>query len=209
MFRLDDINSKFSENTGSVFKNKGSRVLLYIHGFGSCGSGQKVDVLRQCFGDDEVLSPDLPICPLDAMTILENLIDEHPVDLMLGSSLGGYYAEWLNGCHKIPSVLINPAVKPYELLTEFIGTNQHWCTGEPFELTSEHVENLKQYSRREPGPDEHYLVLLHSDDEVLDYRVAAERYRDFNVVIEQGGNHRFENLDHYLAEIEAFRNANQ
>jgi predicted esterase YcpF (UPF0227 family) len=34
--------------------------------------------------------------------------------------------------------------------------------------------------------------------------VAAEVYADYEVVVEEGGNHRFENLGDYLERIEAF-----
>ena len=50
-----------------------------------------------------------------------------------------------------------------------------------------------------------YLVLLQTADEVLDYRAAADYYRDHQLCIEAGGNHRFENLADHLAAIDQFR----
>jgi len=37
--------------------------VMFIHGFASCGVGNKSTVLRQWFGTDQVLSPDLPADP--------------------------------------------------------------------------------------------------------------------------------------------------
>ena len=182
-------------------------MLLYIHGFGSCGRGNKIDCLRGYFGADEVLAPDLPPDPEAAMALLEGLIAVHPVDLLVGSSLGGYYAEWLNGQHQIPSVLINPSTDPFHTLASLIGPNHDWCSGEIFYWRYEHLQKLQLFRRSQPELDERYLVLLQTGDETLDYRLAAKRYSDFDVVIETGGNHRFENMSEYLSRIEAFYKA--
>ena len=180
-------------------------MLLYIHGFGSCGQGNKVVQLKKYFGANDVLSPDLSHDPPQAMAQLEELIAAHPVDMLLGSSLGGYYAEWLNGRHGIPSVLINPSTQPQITLARLIGPNKEWCTGKTFNWTAKQVESLGQFQRERPGASERYLLIVQTGDEVLDYRLAAERYRDYEVVITQGGNHRFESLEPYLPRIALFR----
>ena len=48
------------------------------------------------------------------------------------------------------------------------------------------------------------LVLLQQGDEVLDYRDAAAYYRDKDLVVSAGGNHRFDNLDDHLPRIDAW-----
>jgi predicted esterase YcpF (UPF0227 family) len=180
-------------------------MLLYIHGFGSCGNGEKSATLRAHFGDDEVLAPDLPPDPLAAIALLEDLIASQRVDLLVGSSLGGYYADWLNGRHLIPCVLINPATQPCRTLAPFIGPNRDWCRGEIFQWKAEYLDSLRRMYRPAPGEAERYLVLLQTGDEVLDYRLAERRYRNQEVVVEPGGSHRFENLAAHLPAIERFR----
>jgi len=49
-----------------------------------------------------------------------------------------------------------------------------------------------------------YYVLLQTDDEVLDYTMAAERYDGARLTIEQGGNHSFEGFENHLASIMDF-----
>jgi predicted esterase YcpF (UPF0227 family) len=58
--------------------------------------------------------------------------------------------------------------------------------------------------RKSTMDSEDYLVLLQTGDEVLDYRLAELRYARHQVIIEQGGNHRFENLTDYLPVIDEY-----
>ena len=151
-----------------------------------------------------MLSPDLPVEPAEAIKLLRKIIGENPVRLLIGASLGGYYADYLNSCYGIPAVLINPSTRPFETLKNYLGENTNWCSGESFEWLLEYCDTLASLYREAPTADERYLVLLQSADEVLDYRLAEARYRHHRVIVEQGGNHRFENLGDYLPVIEEF-----
>lgn len=179
-------------------------MILFIHGFASCGLGNKSQALRDYFGVDQVLLPNLSHDPDTAIRQLENLISRHPVDLLVGSSLGGYYATWLNHDSPRPSVLINPVVAPFACLSEYVGEHEG-CDGRLFELTDAHLAALEGLRRPTLRDNERYLVLLQTGDEVLDYRQAAAYYADKDLVIEQGGNHRFLDFEHYLPRIAAWR----
>lgn len=179
-------------------------MILYIHGFASCGLSNKSRVLMQHYGTDQVLAPDLNHAPAAAIQQLETLLAEHPVELLVGSSMGGFYATWLNRHNTpTPAVLVNPAVSPPKLLNDLIGEHEG-CQGK-FDFTPEHIQQLKAMRRDTLRVQEHYLVLLQTEDEVLDYRHAAAFYADKNVVVETGGNHRFENLNDYLPQIDHWR----
>ena len=176
--------------------------ILYLHGFGSCGEGNKSRGLGRYFGNEELLSPDLPYAPQEAIEMLSKLIAEERPSLLVGSSLGGFYATYLAEKFHIPAVLINPSCKPWETLAAYVGWQERFCDGEAFEFKQLYLEQLEklfvlpQRSR--------YLVLLQSEDEVLDYRVAKAQYKKFKVMVEYGGNHRFENIHEYLSMIESF-----
>lgn len=180
-------------------------MILFIHGFASCGLGDKSRALIRHFGRDAVLTPDLAHDPGAAAAQLEALVAAHDIDLLVGSSLGGHYATWLNRRHCLPAVLMNPAVAPQLLLAAYLGEHRRWCDGAPFRLTRRHLETFAGQVRPRLRPDERYLVLLQAGDELLDYRVAAGYYRGHRVVVQPGGSHRFENLPAYLPQIEAFR----
>lgn len=176
-------------------------MIVYIHGFGSCGWGEKSLTLRRYFGIDQMLAPDLPFHPEQAVAHLRDLIARHPVSALIGSSLGGFYATWLNAAQALPTVLINPVVRPQELLRAYLGPQRRWCDGSPFLVDDHYLQALLRLQRDRPGADEPYLVMLQQGDEVLDYRQAASFYRGKDIVQLPGGSHRFENLDHHLPEI--------
>lgn len=173
-------------------------LILFVHGFGSCGWGEKSLQLRRHFGIDQILAPDLPYHPDDAMTQLRGLIGRYPVQALIGSSLGGFYATALNAQAPVPSVLINPVVRPYELLTGYLGVQQRWCDNARFEVGEDYLQALVRLQRDRLAPEESYLVLLQQGDQTLDYRQAAAYYRDKEVVQVAGGSHRFDHLERQL-----------
>lgn len=182
-----------------------SRRILFIHGFGSCSNGEKSAALKKYFGADTLLAPDLDTHPSSAIHTLQRILSSEPVDLLIGSSLGGFFAVWLNRARPLPTVLINPAMQPWETLAAFIGLNRNWCTGEAFELAREHLDTLHAMARTPDPAREQYLVLLARHDEVLDYRDAARRFAAFDVRLDETDGHRFRRLAHYLDDIARFR----
>ncbi|MCF6205453.1 MAG: hypothetical protein L3J47_00975 [Sulfurovum sp.] len=179
--------------------------ILYIHGFGSCGSGQKSTVLRHYFGKENVDAPDLPPSPKDAIALLESMIEGGSYALLVGSSLGGFYATWLTERYGGKAVLLNPSTEPYMTLASHTGWQKRFCDGEVFEFKPIYLEQLKQFRLLPQSGD--YLVLLQSGDEVLDYQKAHHFYEKHRIIVEYGGNHRFENIDDYLCMIGNFKNA--
>jgi len=176
--------------------------LLYLHGFASCGEGNKSRALAAYFGDAHVFAPDLPYVPQEAIEMLTKLISAQKPSLLVGASLGGYYATYLAEKFDIPAVLINPSCEPWKTLAAYTGWQERFCDGERFEFKPVYLQQLEYLSVMTERS--RYLVLLQSEDEVLDYHVAKERYKDHRVVVEYGGNHRFENIGEYLSLIESF-----
>ncbi len=80
--------------------------VLYLHGFASSGSSGTVKVLRLLMPEAEVIAPDIPVDPHEALEMLRNIAAERQPDLVIGSSMGGMYAELLHGFDRI---LVNPA----------------------------------------------------------------------------------------------------
>ena len=176
--------------------------ILYLHGFASCGKGNKSLALQAYFGADNVIAVDLPPSPLDAINMIEEMLASSQYDLLIGSSLGGFYATYLAEKYQMKAVLLNPSTLPWETLAAYVGWQKRFCDDEMFEFKAIYLEQLKtlQCVPRKGV----YLALLQSEDEVLDYTKAQSLYNTHKVIVEYGGNHRFENIDDYLSMIENF-----
>ena len=178
--------------------------ILYLHGFASCGEGNKSLLLKAYFGADNVIAPDLPPSPIDAIDTIEEILESSKVDTLIGSSLGGYYATVLAEKYCMKAILLNPSTQPWETLAAYTGWQKRFCDEEVFEFKAVYLEQLKLL---QTAPQMgRYLLLLQSEDEVLDYTKAQSLYNKHKIIVEYGGNHRFENLDEYLSMVEKFIN---
>ena len=95
-----------------IFKGK---KVMYVHGFGSSGQSGTVQRIREVLPGAEVIAPDLPVIPVEAMTLLRQTCQQEKPDLIIGTSMGGMYAEMLYGYDRI---LVNPAFQMGDTMKE-------------------------------------------------------------------------------------------
>ncbi len=168
--------------------------IIYVHGFASTGSAVKAGILRQYFGDDNVLSPTLAVDPdlaIDQLTaLIEQLLDQNETPVLVGSSLGGFYSIFLAEKFNLKAALINPAVEAQVRLEEAVGFHRNWHSNEEFEFKESYLDSLAKYYVNKPDCS-HYLLLLQEDDELLDYRQAMEHLSTAQTVVKTGGGHHY------------------
>jgi hypothetical protein len=181
-------------------------LILYLHGFNSSPASKKCSQLRAAIAarglGEQFHAPALPHRPAQAMALVEAWIEAHARQTLtlVGSSLGGYYATYLAEAHAARAVLINPAVRPYDLFVPLLGPQQNLYTGECYELTPQHIAELRALEVETIHP-ERYLLLAEAGDEVLDYRHAVERYAGAQQLVLPGGDHSFSRFGDYIDTI--------
>ncbi len=187
-------------------------MLVYLHGLNSAGTSAKAAWLRAHLPHITVLAPTYPAHEADAAAaMLRAAIAQaraaRPADrrlLLVGSSLGGLWAQYLAPELGAGMVLINPALLPEESLLRYCGPQHNAATGEDYVLTPGHVRALARYRPARCNPAVPTLVLLDAADEVIDYRVAEAFYRACGRTrVYAGGSHRFEHLPQALPAIRA------
>ena len=84
------------------------RSVLYIHGFASAGSSGTATHLRNMLYEHgvEVISPDVPVMPTEALSLLKQTVAELQPELIIGTSMGGLYTEQMYGT---PRIMVNPS----------------------------------------------------------------------------------------------------
>ena len=177
-------------------------LFIYVHGFNSSPGSHKAQQFRQWMEDagrsDELLIPTLPHWPERAVRLLEQLVEQHQDrDITLvGSSLGGFYSiylveKYLIEKYQVRAVLVNPAVRPYDLLEELLGEQGNYYTDERYILTRKHLEQLLAIDCPVLSYPQQYLLLTQTADETLDYSEAVAKLADSPQLVQQGGSHGF------------------
>jgi len=191
-------------------------MIIYLHGFNSGGNAHKATWLRRHCAPIVVLSPTYePHRPHDAVRDLRKFIArldrENPDDpkrMLIGSSLGGFWAQYLAPEFGASLVLINPSVRPDETLARHTGRHPNHATGGETVLTANDVATLRDYRVEPCNPQVPTLLLLDEADEILDYRQAVAAFRGCGRTrVYPGGSHRFDHLPEALPEILALYNA--
>ena len=189
---------------------------LVIHGFTSSSSSNKAQLFRRWLAEkgreSEWVCPDLPIDPTEAMGILSEIIEQamnqakpaNPSLKLVGSSLGGYYANILAARYSLKAILINPAVDAGSRLSEAIGPHKNWHDDGVQEFTQGHVDALKAMDIPEPPEPDKIFLMTEMGDETLDYSQGVAYYRDCHQLIFRGGNHSFSRFESVLSLIDEF-----
>lgn len=194
--------------------------ILYIHGFNSSPLSVKAEQTRHYFQKNfphvHFYCPQIISNPKGAISQLEKIIESTKTNsrwYLIGSSLGGYFASYLSEKYNYPCVLVNPAIKPFELLEDYLGEQVNPYTEEVYQVTKAHMIDLKAIEPKvltfDSQQKNNYLVMVQTDDEVLNYKQAVEKYQHCRLIVEQGGDHSFVNFEQHLPALTEFFQLNR
>ena len=187
-------------------------MIIYLHGFRSAPASIKAQALKARMTErglaDRFWCEQLPVSPRAAIAHAEAAIARARAagltPTVVGSSLGGYYATWLAEHHDLQAVLVNPAVVAPLELGAYVGTQDNMYTGERFEFTRGHIDELRALEVAAITRPQRYWLLVETGDEVLDYRHAVDKYAGARQTVLEGGDHGFSRWGDYLDAVIAF-----
>lgn len=125
--------------------------IIYFHGFASSGASGTVSLLRRHLTNCTISAPDIPLDPHDALPYLKGLCADVNPDLIIGTSMGGMYAQQMWGRLRI---CVNPAFFMSQL-TEIVkvGTfpylNSRMNGDKEFVMTNEIIDHFKEMERHQ------------------------------------------------------------
>ena len=199
-----------------------SVICVYLHGFLSSANSQKgrwlfqqvqIENLQiQCASEilsvpifKEIMTPTYPISSPSASiqkveTLLQDLMiqNNNPIVLM-GSSMGGFYAQFLGQKYKLPYIMINPALNPKPIFLKNLGASHNPNTGEKFVINEAYIQQIERYDVAMLDLAIPTMLLMDQDDEVIDVAFALNKYPDrprfkAEVHVFKGGDHAFQHL---------------
>lgn len=185
-------------------------MILYLHGFRSSPQSFKARLLgerlRALGLEQQFCCPQLPASPKAAIELALNVMQDIPADelTLVGSSLGGYYANWLaekTGCR---AVLLNPAVQPPRDLEKYVGVTTAFHSNDVFEFKAEYIAELKELSVGSITMPERYFLIAATGDEVLDWREMTQHYAGAQQRVIQGSDHGLADFGDHVDELLAF-----
>lgn len=160
------------------------RKLVYVHGFASSGCSGTVMTLRRHLVGWTVVAPDLPVDPFEALEMLRNVVKEENPDVVVGTSMGGMYAQQLWG---VPRIVVNPSFEmSRSLLFGKMGRNKYMSKRKDgateFRIDKAVVERFKEMEKHQfdgiTDEEKRLVVGLFGDKDpvVHFYPLMAELY---------------------------------
>lgn len=124
--------------------------LVYFHGFASSGASGTVQLLRKIFPSAQVVAPDIPVDPEEALPMLQKLVQTEQPDVIVGTSMGGMYAQQMHGFLRI---CVNPSFRIST--SKLLHTGVHkWLNGrknheKKFRITADIIKRYNQMERKQ------------------------------------------------------------
>ena len=172
--------------------------ILYIHGFNSAFNSES-DKVKELLKIGNVIpfTYDTFDSPSNILKFIKEKIADNDIDLLVGTSYGGYWAMLLCKHLGIPAVALNPCVEPHKVLKEFEGQCTNFVTQETrtFKLSNEKFESVSETN------DFKYLLPLvgiELGDEVINAHESIDILKKHNLIVYEDGSHRFTNFSKFI-----------
>ncbi len=200
--------------------------VLYLHGFRSSPASFKARLLEQAMAQRGLLRdwhcPQLPASPAAAMASCRQWVQdafsaEHPngdaqaLDgrirdglVVIGSSLGGFYATCLAESWQCRAVVLNPVVHAARDLATQVGKHKQYHSEAPFEFLPEYIDELAAMAVPPPRDPGRYYLLAATGDEVLDWREMRQWYAGSHGHLIQGSDHGISDFADWLPDVMDF-----
>jgi predicted esterase YcpF (UPF0227 family) len=188
--------------------------VLYLHGFRSSPKSAKAQRLARHVAELQAAGmgltwacPQLPPSPQLAVQELSGLVANWPWQetVVVGSSLGGFYATVLAEKFGFRAAVINPAVAPARDLARYIGEQTQFH--DPTEAFFFRPEFVQEFEALAPYPIRHperYWALIAQGDEVLDWREMVSHHEGARIKLLDGSDHAVSDFEDHLPDLLAF-----
>lgn len=185
-------------------------LLVYLHGFRSSPrsskavmTGEAIKSLSTRDNPYEWYCPQLLASPKFSMDMVVEYIDSASFDrlVVIGSSLGGFYANFLAEKYGCKAVTLNPAVRASRELAPHVGMMTSYDSDEPFDFRPEYIDELKSLQVKKITSAGRYFLIAAKGDELLDWREMVQFYEGSKQLVLEGSDHGIADYADHLPEV--------
>jgi predicted esterase YcpF (UPF0227 family) len=188
-------------------------LLVYLHGFRSSPNSSKAVMTREAVkaistGSDsyEWYCPQLLASPKESMAMVTDHIDKSTFDhlAVVGSSLGGFYANYLAEKYGCKAVALNPAVRAARELAPHVGMMTAYDSDEPYDFRPEYIDQLLALQINAITRPSRYFLIAAKGDELLDWKEMVEFYTGAKQLVLDASDHGISEYADHLPEVIKF-----
>ena len=190
-----------------------STLIVYLHGFRSSPRSSKAvmtgDAIKALSTSEypiEWYCPQLVASPKVSMDMVNSHItrSQHDRLVVIGSSLGGYYANYLAEKYGCKAVALNPAVRAPRELAAHVGMLTSYDTDEPYDFRPEYIEELKALQVESITDPSRYFLMAAKGDELLDWQEMVDFYKGAEQLVLEGSDHGIADYPEHLPAVLKF-----
>lgn len=167
--------------------------IVYIHGWGSSPQGATAVDLKNHFSEENFISPHIdytrdPDLIKKQMDSLGKILMKKDA-VVIGSSAGGFWADYIGSIYGIKTVLINPSLRP---ATNFIKYN---LPDNYYTKYSKLQNDIKDHARH------HIVAFAGEKDDIVPLSHIQTHYK--NPIMLKGEGHRLKDLSPIIEMIKS------
>ncbi|MBU3551828.1 MULTISPECIES: YqiA/YcfP family alpha/beta fold hydrolase [Polynucleobacter] len=187
-----------------------STLLVYLHGFRSSPrsskavmTGEAIKALSSAANPIEWYCPQLLASPKESMDMVTAHIDQSNSDCLavIGSSLGGFYTNYLAEKYACKAVVLNPAVRAARELAPHVGMMTAYDSDEPFDFRPEYIDELRALQVEIITNPARYFLIAAKGDELLDWHEMVDFYPGAKQLVLEGSDHGIADYADHLPQV--------
>jgi uncharacterized protein len=182
-------------------------MIFYFHGLGATGDSPKKQALRNHF-KNQVYIPELSMYPDE----IEKMIDAFACNMQnyplifVGTSLGGFWANYAAQKYNAPCVLANPANLPYDMMIKHFRRIKHIAGVDVNKFDINII--AEGYKKREKWLSNNtngklVSLFLSKNDKILNYKITLSTFpvTSKTIIVPDGGHGFQKHWDLIIREV--------
>ncbi len=188
-------------------------LLVYLHGFRSSPrsskavmTGEAISALTSKDHSYEWYCPQLLASPKQSMDMVTSHIDQSDADniIIIGSSLGGFYTNYLAEKYQCKGIALNPAVYAARELEPHVGMMTEYDSDQPFDFKAQYIDELRALQVEKISDPQRYFLIAAKGDELLDWKEMVAFYKGAKQLVLEGSDHGIADYADHLPAVMDF-----